>query len=55
MSDGQRGFGVAGALDHTVIRAVAPEVERLGYATFWTNDTPKGDGLAALLAAAEVT
>jgi len=55
MSDGQRGFGVAGALDDQVIRTIAPEVERLGYATFWTNDTPNGDGLAALRAAAEVT
>jgi alkanesulfonate monooxygenase SsuD/methylene tetrahydromethanopterin reductase-like flavin-dependent oxidoreductase (luciferase family) len=55
MSNVQRGFGVAGALDHDIIRPVAAEVERLGYASFWTNDTPKGDGLAALHAAAEST
>jgi alkanesulfonate monooxygenase SsuD/methylene tetrahydromethanopterin reductase-like flavin-dependent oxidoreductase (luciferase family) len=53
--DVQRGFGVAGALDHDIIRLVAAEVERLGYASFWTNDTLKGDGLSALRAAAEST
>jgi alkanesulfonate monooxygenase SsuD/methylene tetrahydromethanopterin reductase-like flavin-dependent oxidoreductase (luciferase family) len=55
MSGVQRGFGVAGALDHDIIRPVAADVERLGYASFWTNDTPNGDGLAALKAAAEST
>jgi alkanesulfonate monooxygenase SsuD/methylene tetrahydromethanopterin reductase-like flavin-dependent oxidoreductase (luciferase family) len=52
---GWRGFGVAGALPHDVIRALAPAAEAAGYHTFWVNDTPHGDGLAALRAAASVT
>ncbi len=52
---GWRGFGVAGALPHDVIRALAPAAEAAGYHTFWVNDTPHGDGLASLRAAAEVT
>src|SRR5918997_881586 len=52
---GWRGFGVAGALPHEVIRALAPAAEAAGYHTFWVNDTPHGDGLASLRAAAEVT
>jgi alkanesulfonate monooxygenase SsuD/methylene tetrahydromethanopterin reductase-like flavin-dependent oxidoreductase (luciferase family) len=52
---GWRGFGVAGALPHDVIRALAAAAEAAGYHTFWVNDTPHGDGLASLCAAAEVT
>ncbi len=52
---GWRGFGVAGALPHDVIRTLAPAAEAAGYQTFWVNDTPQGDGLAALRVAAEVT
>jgi alkanesulfonate monooxygenase SsuD/methylene tetrahydromethanopterin reductase-like flavin-dependent oxidoreductase (luciferase family) len=52
---GWRGFGVAGALPHDVIRALAAAAEEAGYHTFWVNDTPHGDGLASLRAAAEVT
>src|ERR687889_1524091 len=52
---GWRGFGVAGALPHDVIRTLAPAAEAAGYHTFWVNDTPHGDGLAALRAAAAVT
>src|SRR5919112_963685 len=52
---GWRGFGVAGALPHDVIRALAAAAEAAGYHTFWVNDTPHGDGLASLRAAAEVT
>ena len=55
MTSTRRGIGVAGALDHAIVREIAPEVERLGYATFWANDTPGGDGLASLAAAARVT
>jgi alkanesulfonate monooxygenase SsuD/methylene tetrahydromethanopterin reductase-like flavin-dependent oxidoreductase (luciferase family) len=50
-----RGFGVAATVDHDVVRQVAREAEALGYTSFWANDTPGGDGLAALAAAAEVT
>jgi alkanesulfonate monooxygenase SsuD/methylene tetrahydromethanopterin reductase-like flavin-dependent oxidoreductase (luciferase family) len=52
---GWRGFGVAGALPHDVIRTLAAAAEAAGYHTFWVNDTPNGDGLASLRAAAEVT
>ena len=50
-----RGFGVAGALDRMMVRRLAEEAERLGYDAFWANDTPDGDGLAALAEAAAVT
>lgn len=50
-----RGFGIAAAVDHDVARTVAREVERLGYTSFWVNDTPGADGLASLAAVAEVT
>ncbi len=51
----KRGFGVAGTLDHAIIGPLAAEVERLGYDSFWVNDVPKGDGLAALAVAAANT
>lgn len=50
-----RGFGVAGALDHGIAAELAVAAERAGYATFWVNDTPGGDGLASLAAAAAAT
>jgi hypothetical protein len=50
-----RGFGVAGALDHGIVAPLAASVEAMGYSSFWVNDTPSGDGLAALAAAAAVT
>ena len=37
---GWRGFGVAGALPHDVIRTLASAAEAAGYHTFWVNDTP---------------
>lgn len=51
----RRGFGVAGALPKEVIRELAAAVEAAGYDTFWVNDTPDGDGLAALQTAAAAT
>ena len=50
-----RGFGVAAAVSHDVIREIAREAERLGYSSFWCNDTPGADGIAGLAAAAAVT
>jgi hypothetical protein len=38
------GFGVAGGLSPEIVRTVAAEAERLGFTTFWANDTPNGDG-----------
>jgi len=52
---GARGFGLAAAVSPAVIQAAASACEALGYRTFWVNDTPDGDGLAALAAAAAVT
>jgi alkanesulfonate monooxygenase SsuD/methylene tetrahydromethanopterin reductase-like flavin-dependent oxidoreductase (luciferase family) len=52
---GWRGFGVAGALPLDVIRTLAAAADAAGYHTFWVNDTPHGDGLAALREAADVT
>jgi alkanesulfonate monooxygenase SsuD/methylene tetrahydromethanopterin reductase-like flavin-dependent oxidoreductase (luciferase family) len=49
------GFGVAGALQSEVIMSLAKAAEELGYSTFWVNDTPGGDGIVALSAAAATT
>jgi alkanesulfonate monooxygenase SsuD/methylene tetrahydromethanopterin reductase-like flavin-dependent oxidoreductase (luciferase family) len=49
------GFGVAGALDHDVVRVVARRLEQEGFRTLWINDTPDGDSLAGLAAAAGET
>ena len=51
----RRGFGVEGALDHGIVRELAPAAERAGYHTFWINDEAHGDGLSALREAAAVT
>jgi alkanesulfonate monooxygenase SsuD/methylene tetrahydromethanopterin reductase-like flavin-dependent oxidoreductase (luciferase family) len=51
----QRGFGIVGALDHDVVSELAKAAEQAGYATFWANDTPGGDGLKALAVAQKAT
>lgn len=48
-------FGIAGALAHDIVRDIAPRLERAGFSTLWVNDTPSGDSLESLAAAAEVT
>lgn len=48
-------LGIAGALDHDVVRSLAPRLEAAGFHALWVNDTPAGDALAALRAAADVT
>lgn len=50
-----RGFGVAAAVDHDVMKQVAKAAEEAGFSSFWVNDTPGNDGLAGLAAAASVT
>jgi alkanesulfonate monooxygenase SsuD/methylene tetrahydromethanopterin reductase-like flavin-dependent oxidoreductase (luciferase family) len=50
-----RGFGIASSIRPDVVREVAREAERLGYTSFWVNDTPAADGLASLDAAADAT
>jgi alkanesulfonate monooxygenase SsuD/methylene tetrahydromethanopterin reductase-like flavin-dependent oxidoreductase (luciferase family) len=48
-------IGLAGALDHGVLRVLAPRIEALGFAGLWLNDTPGGDAIAGLAVAAQVT
>ncbi len=55
MDTSSMGFGVTGALDLDIIRRLAPRVEAAGFRTLWINDTPGGDSLAGLRAAAAVT
>lgn len=50
-----RGFGIVSTTRADVVEQVAAEAERLGYTSFWANDIPGGDGLAALAAAARGT
>jgi alkanesulfonate monooxygenase SsuD/methylene tetrahydromethanopterin reductase-like flavin-dependent oxidoreductase (luciferase family) len=48
-------IGVPGALGPEAVRALAPRVEAAGFAGLWLNDSPQGDSLAGLAAAAEAT
>ena len=48
-------LGVAGALGPDLIGALAPHIEAAGFDTLWVNDTPAGDALVALAAAARTT
>src|SRR5690606_4627397 len=50
-----RGFGIAAAVDHEIMKQVAKAAEEAGFSSFWVNDTPGNDGLAGLAAAASVT
>lgn len=52
---GAVGFGIAAALGPEVAGAVAPEIERLGYATIWTNDGAPAAGLPLVAAAQRAT
>ncbi|MEX0151052.1 LLM class flavin-dependent oxidoreductase [Microbacterium sp. LMI1-1-1.1] len=55
MSRGTVSLGVAGSLGPAAIAQIAVAAEKAGFDTLWVNDTPDGDALAALAAAAEVT
>ena len=55
MKVSELGFGVAGALNHDVLRAVARRLETEGFRTLWINDTPDGDSLKGLAVAAAET
>lgn len=50
-----RGFGIPAIEDEGLIKALSKEIEALGYATFWTNDTPAADGLEVASWALEAT
>ncbi len=49
------GFGIVGALDLDTVRAIAVRAEEIGIHSLWVNDTPGGDSLARIEAAAGVT
>lgn len=48
-------LGVAGALGAGVISRIAEAADRAGFHALWVNDTPHGDSIDALRAAAEAT
>lgn len=48
-------IGIAGTVGPRAAEALAPAVERAGFRTLWVNDTPEGDALTVLAAAARVT
>lgn len=55
MTSATLSLGVAGALGTDVIARIARRAESAGFHALWVNDTPDGDALAALAAAAAVT
>jgi alkanesulfonate monooxygenase SsuD/methylene tetrahydromethanopterin reductase-like flavin-dependent oxidoreductase (luciferase family) len=52
---GSLGFGIAGAVDHSIAADLATKAQEFGFSTYWVNDTPDGEGLASLAAVAAVT
>lgn len=48
-------IGLPGTTDAAIIRALAPRIERLGFAALWLNDVPGGDSLEGLGIAAAAT
>jgi len=55
VSRGTVSLGVAGSLGPEAIALIAATAERAGFDALWVNDTPDGDALAALAAAARTT
>lgn len=55
MTDARVSIGVAGVLGPDAIGRIARAVEAAGFHALWVNDTPGGDALAGLAAAAKVT
>jgi len=55
MKNSKLGFGIVGALDLDTVTAIASRAEELGIDSLWVNDTPDGDSLARIEAAAAVT
>lgn len=48
-------IGIAASIGPELVASLAPEVEAAGFHALWVNDTPGGDALAVLGAAARVT
>ena len=55
MAQGDVSIGVAGTLGPEAVAALAPAIEQAGFRSLWVNDTPGGDSIAALEAAADAT
>ncbi|MEJ7901528.1 MAG: LLM class flavin-dependent oxidoreductase [Thermomicrobiales bacterium] len=55
MKHSKLGFGIVGSLDLDTVRKIASKAEEIGIHSLWVNDTPGGDSLARLEAAASVT
>lgn len=55
MTESLISIGVAGAIGPEAIARVAAAAETAGFDSLWVNDTPDGDSLAGLAAAARVT
>jgi alkanesulfonate monooxygenase SsuD/methylene tetrahydromethanopterin reductase-like flavin-dependent oxidoreductase (luciferase family) len=49
------GFGVVGSLDVTTVREIAKCAEEIGLHSLWFNETPEGDAVERMSAAASVT
>lgn len=52
---GRLSFGLAGSVDHGLLRDLAPRLEAAGFHALWLNDATGGDALAGLAVVAEVT
>ncbi|SIN86759.1 LLM class flavin-dependent oxidoreductase [Agromyces cerinus] len=48
-------IGLIGTTDASIVAALAPRIERLGFHALWLNDVPGGDSLAGLRVASAVT
>lgn len=55
MAQASVSIGVAGVLGPSAIARIAAATEAAGFHALWVNDTPGGDALAGLAAAAEAT
>ena len=48
-------IGLIGTIEASIVAALAPRIERLGFHALWLNDIPGGDSLAGLRVAAAST
>ncbi|MGW9630325.1 LLM class flavin-dependent oxidoreductase [Agromyces sp. NPDC055520] len=48
-------IGLIGTTDASIVAALAPRIERLGFRALWLNDVPGGDSLAGVRVAADAT
>ena len=55
MKHSRLGFGIVGALEIATVRDIAARAEEIGIHSLWVNDTPGGNSLERLEAAAAVT